>query len=60
MVGALLCLLGCVWIYYGEGATYQSRDVYFVAILLGENKHEKLNNSPFIINFLTLTFLLFY
>jgi len=42
MVGALLCLLGCVWIYYGEGATYQSRDVYFVAILLGENKRQKL------------------
>lgn len=36
MVGALLCLLGCVWIYLGEGPTYQSRDVYFVAILLGE------------------------
>ncbi|CAB3378567.1 major facilitator superfamily domain-containing protein 12-like [Cloeon dipterum] len=35
MIGALLCMIGCVWIYFGEGPTYQSRDVYFVATLLG-------------------------
>ncbi|XP_059487103.1 major facilitator superfamily domain-containing protein 12-like [Neocloeon triangulifer] len=45
MVGALLCMIGCIWIYVGEGLTFQNRDIYFVATLLGTGSSVTLVTS---------------
>lgn len=45
MLGALLCLVSCVWIYLGSGPNYESREIYAVAILLGSGSSVTLVTS---------------